>query len=208
MSWRQTGRAFAKAQAPEAFAVCDRCGFWYNRGELRWQFDWTGPRLMNLRILVCRPCHDKPFEHNRPLSTPPDPVPLMNPRADTYAVQFSGPILLDEKQEVILDTSGAPISDTGNMGLNVPPYPFSGFTMLRSPFGGTVNQVDVRDDAYAVQSTTRNAVQVTGIGGVPIFSTQPSTNPKTAYNNQNITTANVGYLPAQYDFPVVLDVED
>lgn len=54
----------------------------YNRTDLAWQFDWEGPRLQNLRLLVCSRCMDKPFEHNRPIVVPPDPVPVKNPRPD------------------------------------------------------------------------------------------------------------------------------
>lgn len=38
---------------------------------------WTG-------FLVCRECLDKPFELNRPLLLPPDPVPIKDPRVSTF----------------------------------------------------------------------------------------------------------------------------
>src|SRR5580693_3923349 len=59
------GRARANPSSPRAFAVCDRCGIWYNHVDLQWQFDWRGASLMNLRLLVCRPCYDDPQQQLR-----------------------------------------------------------------------------------------------------------------------------------------------
>jgi len=82
---RAHGHARVDPQNPEAFAVCDRCGFLYNHSDLRYQFEWRGNQLVNLRLLVCERCLDKPHEFTRPVILPPDPVPIPNPRPDTYA---------------------------------------------------------------------------------------------------------------------------
>lgn len=84
MAWRFTGRARVNASNPRAFGVCDRCGFWHNLQDLSWQFDWRGPRLMNLRIRVCRQCTDKPFIFNKPIILPPDPIPVADPRPQQF----------------------------------------------------------------------------------------------------------------------------
>jgi hypothetical protein len=82
---RPHGRAHISAKSPVATAVCDRCGFLYSRTDLRWQFDYLqGPRLFNLRILVCPPCEDLPQENGRTIVLPPDPVPILNPRPENY----------------------------------------------------------------------------------------------------------------------------
>jgi hypothetical protein len=82
---RPHGRAQISARAPRALGVCDRCGFLYNHDELQWQWDWLqGPRLFNLRILVCRTCLDIPQESGRTIVLPPDPVPIANPRPENY----------------------------------------------------------------------------------------------------------------------------
>lgn len=74
-------------RAPRALAVCDRCGFMYNHDMLQWQWDWQrGPRLFNLRILVCQSCLDIPQESGRTIVLPPDPIPIRNPRPENYAV--------------------------------------------------------------------------------------------------------------------------
>ena len=83
---RPHGRAQISARAPRALAVCDRCGFMFNHDELQWQWDWQqGPRLFNLRIMVCRTCLDVPQENGRTIVLPPDPVPIANPRPENYA---------------------------------------------------------------------------------------------------------------------------
>lgn len=82
---RPTGRAQTSPTAPRAHAICDRCGFRYNHDQLRWQYDWRGPRLTNLRILVCESCQDKAQQSGqRTILLPPDPVPIMNARPEFY----------------------------------------------------------------------------------------------------------------------------
>lgn len=82
---RPHGRAQISARAPRATAICDRCGFMYNHDQLQWQWDWQqGPRLFNLRIMVCRTCLDRPQENGRTIVLPPDPVPILNPRPENY----------------------------------------------------------------------------------------------------------------------------
>lgn len=125
MAWRFHGHARTDPKRPAAYGVCDRCGMWWNQEDLQWQFDWCGPRLQNLRILVCRRCLDVPFVHNRPIVVPPDPVPIMNPRPDLFT-----PVMPFEMQ----DTSGAtlydatanaigPVLATNGHFLTTPSYP-------------------------------------------------------------------------------------
>ena len=210
MSWRPHGRAFTGVSSPTAFAVCDRCGFYYNRTDLRFQYDYVGPRLQNLRLLVCDKCYDDPFIHNIPIVVPPDPVPVMNPRPDVYALAMANPLYIkDDNLETITDTSAAPILGTYDGTQNVPPYPFVGFTMLRADGGGKVQMTVVRDDAYAVTSTQQPQVQKRNANGTPAFKTTlPTTPPNHAYNNLNNTTDNSGQVPNQYAWPVILTFED
>lgn len=80
----KSGRARTSVSSPNAFAVCDRCGIWYNHTNLRWQFDWRGASLMNIRILVCKTCYDTPQEQLRAIVVPADPVPIQNPRVEWF----------------------------------------------------------------------------------------------------------------------------
>ena len=78
------GHAEIDPRRPQALGRCDRCGAIYNHSRLRWQVQWTGPRLANLRLLVCPTCYDKPQEQLRTVVLPPDPVPIQNPRPEDY----------------------------------------------------------------------------------------------------------------------------
>lgn len=81
------GRASVDVNRPEAWGVCDRCGFLYQHRNLIWQHDWRGPQLQNLRILVCIACLDKSQENGqRTFVLPPDPVAIKNARPETYVL--------------------------------------------------------------------------------------------------------------------------
>jgi hypothetical protein len=85
---------------PEAFAQCDRCGFWRNRTDLVWQVDWAGTHLYNKQILVCTDrCFDKPQEQLRTIILPPDPPPVVNARVPDFAY---------EEQIVLIAQQGSP----------------------------------------------------------------------------------------------------
>ncbi len=79
------GRARVSARSPQAAAICDRCGFVYNHCDLRYQYDWAGAMLQNLRLLVCDRCYDTPQDQNRAIVIPADPVPIVNPRPQLYS---------------------------------------------------------------------------------------------------------------------------
>jgi hypothetical protein len=90
---RPHGRARVNAQNPEAFAQCDRCGFWYNRSQLQWQFEWSGTHLYNTGKLVCQTiCMDVPQEQLRTIILPPDPPPILNARPPNFAYEEAGPV--------------------------------------------------------------------------------------------------------------------
>jgi len=84
---RATGRARVNASNPRAFAVCDRCGIWYNHFSLRRQFEWGGVKLVDTGMLVCKICYDIPNEQLRARQLPPDPVPIRNPRPELAGSQ-------------------------------------------------------------------------------------------------------------------------
>ena len=79
-----SGRAKTNPNNPQAHARCDRCGFIYQHCDLRWQFDWRGATMQNTRVLVCTPCYDSPQEQGRAITVPADPIPIINPRVESY----------------------------------------------------------------------------------------------------------------------------
>jgi hypothetical protein len=80
----QSGRAVTNPENPRAFAVCDNCRFWYNHHRLKWQREWQGTQIVNKGFLVCESCLDKPNPQLKARLMPPDPVPIANPRPETY----------------------------------------------------------------------------------------------------------------------------
>jgi hypothetical protein len=62
--------------------------------DLRWQYDWRGNSLQNIRLLVCNKCLDKPQEQLRTIRLPPDPLPVANARVEPYTAdeEPNGPL--------------------------------------------------------------------------------------------------------------------
>lgn len=82
----KSGRARTNPRRPEAFAVCDRCGFWNNRTRLSFQFEYAGAGLINKQLLVCRRCKDKPQPQLQARVIGPDPVPVINARTEPFTI--------------------------------------------------------------------------------------------------------------------------
>jgi hypothetical protein len=102
MAWAsQSGRARINARKPSAFAVCMRCGIWYNRVDLNFQWDWAGAQLQNKYLLVCSHCLDIPQEQLRAIVLPADPVPVYFPSVENF--------VQDETE--YHTTSAAPVTD-------------------------------------------------------------------------------------------------
>jgi hypothetical protein len=81
----RSGRAVTSSTNPRAFAVCDRCGFWYNHHKLAYQWEWAGTQMQNTQMLVCpNTCLDIPNPQLKSRMAPPDPVPIRDPRPENF----------------------------------------------------------------------------------------------------------------------------
>jgi hypothetical protein len=105
---RPHGRAKVSTRSPDPFAICDGCGFLYNHSELRFQLQWSGNKLVNLRQLVCRRCNDIPQTQLRAIVLPADPMPIMNPRVQNYQAA-STDYRATSGQNTVSPTTGIPI---------------------------------------------------------------------------------------------------
>jgi hypothetical protein len=103
------GRAKVSSRNPQAFAICDRCGFGYNHVDLRWQMDYAGAALINKRILVCSHCYDTPNEQLRAIVLPADPPPILNARLPDF-----------KKAESNIRATSAPPTAHRRTGIPVP----------------------------------------------------------------------------------------
>ena len=72
----RSGHARVSSSSPEAFGVCQRCGFWYQRRELKNQMAWRGAALLPTWVFVCPRCYDTPQENDRVVVWPADPAPI------------------------------------------------------------------------------------------------------------------------------------
>lgn len=105
MAWRYHGRAKTSTSRPVSYAVCDRCGIWYNINQLSWQFQFAGPRLQNLRLLVCKTCLDVPQPQLMPRILPPDPTPTLNARPEPFAYDNSSDIATQTSVPIVTETA-------------------------------------------------------------------------------------------------------
>lgn len=103
----QAGRARTDPRNPQAHAICDRCGFRYNWVNLRWQYDWRGASMQNIRLLVCEDCYDVPQEQLRAIVVPADPTPIVNARVQDFVVA-------ETNTRYTSGSSLVPISGSGN----------------------------------------------------------------------------------------------
>jgi hypothetical protein len=149
----RAGRARVSTRSPQAFAVCDRCGIWNNHVNLRWQYDWAGAKLNNLRILVCDRCEDIPQQQKRAIVLTADPLPVLNARVEPYAA--------DETNYFVTDT-GSNITTEG--GVNITPQqvgpPLGNESAGIMPLQGTVH-FDVLLPVASITSIGTNVITVT-----------------------------------------------
>jgi|SRR5215475_1063701 len=142
---RPHGRARILEQSPSALGICDRCGFMYNHSDLQWQHDWRGPRLQNLRILVCEKCLDVPQEQLRTITLPADPQPIDNPRPEQYVPDNNplSPIGYDPANLFFPQSQRG--ANIGNMTLNAG---------VDAAFDGSVNKRAEMSAALAVSNSS------------------------------------------------------
>jgi len=169
----RAGRARVSAKKPEALAVCDRCGIWYNLVNLKWQYDWRGATLQNLRLLVCKTCYDHPQEQLRAVVLPADPEPKMNARVEAFA-QDESDYRAVSKPPRIDPTTGLPIPQNDlritmdSQNRVTEPYglpvgdeqaavmPYNGAT--QQAFGVALQLLSVTSDGSATVTVTCSAV--------------------------------------------------
>lgn len=159
MAYRPHGHASVNPTAPSAWGRCDRCGFIYNHKSLQFQFDYRGPRLTNLRILVCQTCYDKPQPQLKPIMVTQDPLPVINARPEDYNYAADDQITTQDGLQVVTeDGSNWDSQPTGTpVGLNpnaMPPlYLTTAINQLLPVTSVTVNN----SNNYHVNVTTSSA---------------------------------------------------
>jgi hypothetical protein len=75
---------------------------------LRWQYDWRGASMMNIKLLVCNTCYDQPQEQLRAIVVPADPVPIVNPRIQDFVTAESN-TRVTSGQNTVDPVTGIPV---------------------------------------------------------------------------------------------------
>lgn len=80
-------RAQVDPSHPQGWASSDRNGHVGNLANMKFQYAWRGPKIINTRILVHE---DELDDLQRQLGSPallgPDPIPLANARPENYSI--------------------------------------------------------------------------------------------------------------------------
>jgi hypothetical protein len=108
----RSGHAVTNSRKPEAFGVCDRCGRWFNLYRLKWQYEWSGTQLINLRLLVCdvgNGCLDIPQPQLKARVVEADPIPVRDPRVQDFYDAGVDFLVTDPTLVGITDESGSPL---------------------------------------------------------------------------------------------------
>lgn len=158
---RPHGRAKVNARNPEAFAICDGCGFLYQHSELRFQLQWSGNKLVNLKQLVCRRCNDIPQTQLRAIVLPADPMPIMNPRVQNYQAA-STDYRATSGQNTVDPETGIPI--LGNT-LRITENDDYRVTQQTGAPDGSLNELPGTDPNAVTYRTISNAVN-NGFGNI------------------------------------------
>lgn len=201
----KAGLARTNPKSPQAFGICDRCGFTYNHVNLHWQYDWRGASLQNLRILVCDECTDSPQQQLRAIVLPADPIPIMYPRPEDFVGAEAGSATGEPYGQPtgLLQGAVMPLFGTTayNVALPVLSISSTGTNVISvtcsSPHGLSTNaQISVEGltqaaatGFYSVTVTTGTAFTYTTLAAIPSGSLLT--------NTTRMVTANVG-LPYGY----------
>ncbi len=185
----QSGHARTSSRNPQAFSVCDRCGQWHNFVNLRWQFDWRGASLQNLRILVCKRCYDTPQNQLRAIVLPPDPQPIINARPEIFPNDESDWLTLTPS--TIDPTTGLPVPNTTVMALT------DGVTQItKVPVGAPLGY--------------RGLERVTGVTEYMTVTPPPSTTKMALVNGSTVMTevplVNIPYLSINGNGTTIVNV--
>lgn len=122
--WHPTGRARVSQRSPSAHAICQRCGFTYNRTSLVPQFEWAGVKLQDLELYVCkRTCNDVPQPALKTIIIPPDPLPVYRPFPENYSAEVPNYIATESGAGITTENGDNLIWEIGDTLLPDPNNP-------------------------------------------------------------------------------------
>lgn len=79
-------RTHVNPSDPRAWGTSDQNGMIGQHNKMKWQHEWRGNKIVNLRILVHEDELDKPQRQLGNLVLPADPLPIYNARPENYTI--------------------------------------------------------------------------------------------------------------------------
>lgn len=117
MAWRFHGRAETSSEDPSPWATCQRCGCLTNLHRLSKQKQWGGASLIDLNLLVCDKCLDKPSSFLRSLTLPPDPPFIVNPRPEPYFADQTDFRVTEDGQQRLTEDGQTRITEENTLSI-------------------------------------------------------------------------------------------
>lgn len=118
MGYNHHGRAKISARHPQAIAVCQRCGFTYNRAQLANQVEYQGFDLQQTGIWVCPPCFDRPNENLKSIILPPDPMPVYLPFPEPYSSEVDTPASTTLSADALAGATSIVVEDASDFSVS------------------------------------------------------------------------------------------
>jgi hypothetical protein len=167
----------------------------YQFSDLKWQMDWRGAALMNIKILVCSDCYDTPQEQLRAIVVPADPTPIVNARVQDFTLASSDS-RVTSGQNTTDSRTGIPVPG-GNTRITQTNDVRSTQQTGEAPFG--TNQLPGTDPNAVTYRTVSNA---TNNGSGLIRLTINTTNGM--ITNQRVVIQEVGGVPANGNWAITV----
>ncbi len=117
MAYPHDRRTPTNLRNPQYVGFCERCGEKWYHAALSFQYEYRGPSLGNLNLLVCPQCNDRPNEQLRTIVIGPEGLPPKpRPAPNFYDQQNAAPgftpglaPLSDDEGDLLVDDFGNPI---------------------------------------------------------------------------------------------------
>lgn len=114
MGYNPHGHARINPRHPRALGICQRCGFQYQRVELRNQTEYQGLDLQQTGTWVCPDCWDIPNENLKAIVLPPDPMPVYLPFPEPYSSEVETPASTTLSADAVANAASIVVDDASS----------------------------------------------------------------------------------------------
>lgn len=118
MGYNPHGHARINPRHPQALGICQRCGFQYQRVQLRDQTEYQGFDLQQTGIWVCPDCWDIPNENLTSIILPPDPMPVYLPFPEPYSSEVETPAASTLSADALAGATSIVVEDASDFSIS------------------------------------------------------------------------------------------